>query len=652
MAFPQASQRQRYFKGLISDKPISHANFRLAHLLLEKRLATLVVTPNFDDFLSRALDLFGQPHIICDHPYTVERIDPESPEIQIVHVHGTYWFYDCCNLRGEIEARTKDSRDRAETMTSLLDKIMSRHSPIVVGYSGWEGDVIMTALKRRLTSGLPNNLYWFCHERAGLEPLRAFFRNHADVCLVLPPDAPARKSTATTDELPAMAEKLLPGTGSQPTLSAQLVLDTFVRNFTAKPPKIFLDPIGFFLGQLRDSFPPDSVERQGDDIYKMSNLIRDVEHVRSAAKGLTEIDGAIEKVIDAVRRSAYSEAIALAQPLASRPLSDEQRETLIDTVYSASLGLFDNSQSELDGYNLVIALAIGDVLTRPRVPWYLGAALFNKGVTLGQLNRSEEEIQAYDEVLRRVGDATEPALREQVARALFNKGFRLGRLNRSEEEIQAYDEVLRRFGDATEPALRERVGKALVNKGITLGQLNRSDEGIQTYDEVLRRFGDATEPALREQVAKALGNKGVTLGQLNRSEEEIQAYDEVLRRFGDATEPALREQVARALVYKAITLGQLSRSEEAIQAYDEGLRRFGDATEPALREQVARAFLNKGFRLRELNRHADARTTFQGLTDRFANDTDEVIKSLIETAKAEIKNLDASEKQPGEAGGA
>ena len=565
-AFPQASQRQRYFKGLISDKPISHANFRLAHLLLEKRLATLVVTPNFDDFLSRALDLFGQPHIICDHPYTVERIDPESPEIQIVHVHGTYWFYDCCNLRGEIEARTKDSRDRAETMTSLLDKIMSRHSPIVVGYSGWESDVIMTALKRRLTSGLPNNLYWFCYERAGLEPLRAFFRNHADVCLVLPPDAPARESTATTDELPAMAEKLLPGTASQPTLSAQLVLDTFVRNFTAKPPKIFLDPIGFFLGQLRDSFPPDSVERQGDDIYKMSNLIRDVEHVRSAAKGLTEIDGAIEKVINAVRRSAYSEAIVLAQPLASRPLSDEQRETLIDTVYSASLGLFDNSQIELDGYNLVTALAIGDVLTRPRVPWYLGAALFNKGVTLGQLNRSEEEIQAYDEVLRRVGDATEPALREQVARALFNKGFRLGRLNRSEEEIQAYDEVLRRFGDATEPALREQIAKALFNKGVTLGQLSRAEEEIQTYDEVLRRFGDTTEPALREKVASA--------------------------------------------------------------------------------------FLNKGFRLRELNRPADARATFQELTDRFANDTDEDIKSLIERAKTEIKNLDAPEKQPGEAGGA
>ena len=781
LAFPQPSQRQRYFKDLIAKKPISHANFRLAHLLLEKRLATLVVTPNFDDFLSRALDLFGQPHIICDHPYTVERIDPESPEIQIVHVHGTYWFYDCCNLRGEIEARTKDSRERAETMTSLLDKIMSRHSPIVIGYSGWEGDVIMTALKRRLTSGLPYNLYWFCYERAGLEPLRGFFKNHSDVCLVLPPVAPGPESTATTDKLSDTGEKLLSASASQATLSAQLVLDTFVGNFTTKAPQIFLDPVGFFLDQLRGSFPPDSVERQSDDIYNMTDLIRYVEHVRSTAKALTEIEGAIKNVIDAVRRSAYSEAIDLAQPLASRTLSDEQRETLIDSVYSASVGLMDNSQSELDGYNLVVALAVGDVLKRPRVRWYVAVALFNKAATLGQLNRSEEEIQACDELLRRFGDATEPALRERVAKALVNKGITLGQLSRSEEAVQAYDEVVRRLGDATEPALREQVAKALVNKGVTLGQLSRGDEAVQAYDEVLRRFGDtteaalrepvartlvnkgarlgwldrreeaiqacdevlrrfgdATEPALREQVARALVNKGITLGELSRSEDEIQAYDDVVRRFGDATEPALREQVAKALVYKGITLGGLSRSEEGIQAYDEVPRRFGDATEPALREgvakalvykgitlrqlnrdeevvraydevlrrfgdatepalreqvakalvnkgvtlgqlnrseeaiqvcdevvrrfgdatepalrgQVARALVNKGIALRGLNRPADARTTFQELTDRFANDTDGVIKSLIETAKTEINNLDVSEKQLSEAEGA
>jgi TolA-binding protein len=48
-------------------------------------------------------------------------------------------------------------------------------------------------------------------------------------------------------------------------------------------------------------------------------------------------------------------------------------------------------------------------------------ALFNKGVTLGQLERSEEAVGVYDEVLARFGDATEAALREQVAQALQRK---------------------------------------------------------------------------------------------------------------------------------------------------------------------------------------------------------------------------------------
>ena len=60
--YPQPVQRQRFLRKLIDGKPISHSNFRLAHLLSAGRLANLVITPNFDDFLSRALTLFGQPH--------------------------------------------------------------------------------------------------------------------------------------------------------------------------------------------------------------------------------------------------------------------------------------------------------------------------------------------------------------------------------------------------------------------------------------------------------------------------------------------------------------------------------------------------------------------------------------------------------------
>jgi hypothetical protein len=48
-------------------------------------------------------------------------------------------------------------------------------------------------------------------------------------------------------------------------------------------------------------------------------------------------------------------------------------------------------------------------------------AVYNKGITFGQLGRSEEEVGVYDEVVARFGNAPEPALREAVAMALEMK---------------------------------------------------------------------------------------------------------------------------------------------------------------------------------------------------------------------------------------
>ena len=43
-AYPQPIDRQSYLQGLIENKPITHTNLRLAHLLLDRTIASLVVT--------------------------------------------------------------------------------------------------------------------------------------------------------------------------------------------------------------------------------------------------------------------------------------------------------------------------------------------------------------------------------------------------------------------------------------------------------------------------------------------------------------------------------------------------------------------------------------------------------------------------------
>ena len=216
-------------------------------------------------------------------------------------------------------------------------------------------------------------------------------------------------------------------------------------------------------------------------------------------------------------------------------------------------------------------------------------ALRSRSFTEYSLGRLPESLTSLDEQIAAFPDNVEA----ELAWALYNKGVTLGELGRSEEAIASYEEVHRRYGESDLPALHEQVGGALVNKGVALGDLGRSEEAIASYDEAHRRYGESDLPALQELVAKALFNKGVRLGALGRSEEAIASYNEVHRRYGESDLPALQEQVAGALSNKGATLGDLGRGEEAFASWDEVHRRYGESDLPALQEQVAGAMFNK-----------------------------------------------------------
>ena len=644
-AYPQSIQRQKYLRNLIEGKAISAANFRLAHLMLEETITKIVVTTNFDDFLSQALTLFGKQHIVCDHPNTVERIDTEQKDIQIIHVHGTHWFYDCCNLQGEIEGRSQPSGHTTLTMAALLDRILSRHSPLVIGYSGWEGDVIMNALKRRLQNPLPYNLYWFCYRRDDVDTLPDWLKYHPQVYFVGPPAKESRRQNV--DELNEQGKsakkpmkEALSGDvkgfsgkkDDKSTLPAHKVFDMLIQKFELNAPELTEDPLGFYAEYLRRTLLHDNPEKVESDIYFIGSVIDRIEQAKEKER---MINNKVEELRDTIRRSQYREAIKLATVIEESELYSQQLSEILNAMWSAATELNDNSVEELSSYDLIIKIAdtlLEKKIDDPTLPEQISKALVNKGFTLGELNRNEDAISAYDEVVRRFGDSTETAIQEKVAAALVNKGVTLGELNRNEDAISAYDEVVRRFGDSTETAIQELVATTLVYKGATLGELNRNEDAISAYDEVVRRFGDSTETAIQELVAKALYSKGVTLGKLNHNEDTISAYDEVVRWFGDSTETAIQEWVVKALVNKGITFGELNRNEDEISAYDEIVRRFGDSTETTMQEPVATALVNKGITFGELNRNEDAISAYDEVVRRFGDSTETAIQEKVAAA--------------------
>lgn len=170
-------------------------------------------------------------------------------------------------------------------------------------------------------------------------------------------------------------------------------------------------------------------------------------------------------------------------------------------------------------------------------------ALLSKGYVLGQMNRNEEEIAVYDEMVRRYGDADEVALREQVAKALLNKGFRLGKMNKNEEAIVVYDEVMRRYGDATEAALREQVAKALNGIGFSLMCQAKKiwhggDEAAATG--LLKQALEKIEAALQRGSDEpfALGNLGYILFLLGRIDEAHTVLTRAIALGGEALRQA------------------------------------------------------------------------------------------------------------------
>lgn len=641
-AYGEPQQRQKYLRGLIEKKQITQANFRLAHLLLDRTITNLVVTTNFDDFLSKALTLFGNTPIVCDHPQTVGRINLKADDLQIIHLHGTYWFYDCCNLTDELSRRALDLRETISTMPSLLSRILGERSPIVIGYSGWEGDVFMQELARRLTGTLENSVYWFCYRRDQVGSMPDWLKHHQNVRFVVPdePAAPVAIETSrardTTEARVQQAGEqgktkgFVQGNNAVPSLPADRVLDKLILTFGLKTPLLTNDPIGFFAKQLEESLPKDDASDKDTDIYGIKTVIERVRRAKQrelAEAASTRSAGVsrtpLEEIRDAVRTADYREAIKLGSQLPLATLSSEQLIELADVMLSSALKLYDNSDDELAGYDLVVAVndrlsAVSPQLGNARSE-QVARALVNKGVTLETLERNEAAIAVYDEVVNRFGEASEAGLREQVARVLVSKGYNLGLLGHYDKEIRVYDELLERYGDASEVGIQKQIAQGLINKGVTLGMLNRGEEEVAMYDEVERRYGGSADIGLRERVARALFNKAVTHGMMNRGEDSVALYDDVLRRYGEATEIGLRERVAQSLVNKGFSLGALDRVEEEIATYDEVVRRYGEAAEIGLRREVAQALLNKGVRLGALNRGEEEVAVYDELVRRYGD---------------------------------
>lgn len=517
-AFPHAAQRRDFFLDLLRDCPISYAAQRLAHILSAPpyhRVASVVLTPNFDTFLHRALDLFGVPHVLCDHPSTSIRCDLEREgHIQLIHLHGSLPFYDCLNLKAELEGGAQYANSTVASMAHLLDAALRSRSPLVVGYGGWEGDAFMTALKRRLTAApLPFNLYWFCHRASDVRQLPQWLLTHASVTLVVPEGRSAVHDAAMTSAPPTHRDE------PSAVLEASRIFDEIVRACAIAPPSLLEDPLSFLEQRFSREIATSVGVPGADDPYSLNEVVR---RIQAARRCVDDADGpGVDPAADttraiaiALRRADFKSVLKEARNLANQRVDASKRADIARLLLALSrhTHLDDERAAALDTAEQLLFADAGTLRAEDQQSALLGQrVLFAKAMALVQRDRSQALSLLERSIL--TADTTVPDSHLLRIQAMTNSGLILAELGRLAEAEQELEQTLREAAELPEPpvALAFRVKVGLARCTLHRGDL---EQGLLAIDSALGELPESVD----EDTAIA------RIGAIRLKAEQLHAY--------------------------------------------------------------------------------------------------------------------------------
>jgi len=259
----------------------------------------------------------------------------------------------------------------------------------------------------------------------------------------------------------------------------------------------------------------------------------------------------------------------------------QELETLEMVNKGASLGDLGKPQEEIACYDKALEI-------NPR----LAGAWNNKGTALANLRKLQEAITCFDRALD---------INPRDADTWCNKGTALANLRKLQEAIACLDRALE---------INPRLAEAWSNKGTALNNLGKLQEAVDCYDRALE---------INPRLAEAWGNKGNALHNLGKTREAIACYDRTLE---------INPRYALAWSSKGTALGKLDKLQEAIDCYDIALE---------INPRDAEAWYNKGVSLVNLGKHRDAIDCFDRVLE--INSRDEKTWNNKGVALGRLSNL-------------
>jgi len=333
-----------------------------------------------------------------------------------------------------------------------------------------------------------------------------------------------------------------------------------------------------------------------------------------------------ERAFDAARQGRLDEALVLFGGLVERfgaPLSPGVRSELdravaavgsmdVETVIADCVAVADGGQQRDPVEEAPAALVV------ERVAW----ALHEMGAVLRLLDRPDAALEAFDDLVGRFGDTSDPRVLVQVARALYGKAQCLRRLGRGEAAVDGYEAFIGRFGDSTDPEIRGLVEWAFYNKALAFAAMDRGGEAIAAVDVFMARFGSSSEPKLRSISGWALWKKIQVLRAAGRQADAFPVYEELIARHDEEVDPALSSKIAWCMNEVAGDLRESGRGDDAISLYDDVVGRFGESTDDAVREDVDFALAMKAYTFGQAERSEDELAAYDAIIERHAHVSD------------------------------
>ena len=653
-AFPHKETRKRYIENLLKNKKIPESVIKLANILQSRKVSNLVVTTNFDTFIYDTLKLFGENDILlADMSNSAGKLNIESNSLNILHVYGTYEFYDYCSIQHSEERNTAE--DSLFSVRSFLRTALNGMSPIVIGYSGWENDVIMSELKERFKMPLKYKMYWFCHTEEDYKNLPLWIKYYDeerkiirdDVIFVLPEGDGIHGFDTDYN---------LRYTDFNETLNASDVLGSFINKFNIKSPDIIKNQIKFLKKYFEESFCnsiysdflllrfTDDENDENIDSIKEAIINKDIKVIIETTKSF--LDNIKEKDEKKIRIILNYLTLAVEQHTVMGMGKNDLRNVI--NLYKMLYKSIENSAEDRDKINL-IKIRLEEILIidnyniiRNEINNILDIMntvseaneeykeVYRKCINIKLSYTEEDNNELYNSIIDKIQNWTDMEDRKLLIRMYIEKAELLD----DEEDLQGAVTMLENaekyFGYIRDDEWIENVFiRCRLRKAQLFNNLEQYDKALLEIEGVKNRYYNSDDLKLKHFLADALILKGDILKKNMKMEEAEGSFDEVYNKYSQDKDEYIRRRAVKALLNKAEVLEINEDFYEAIEVYNDLINRYKDDRDIELRRNAAQARLNKLVILTKSEKDEAIVKKCNEILKEYENENDEKIKLVV-----------------------